>query len=79
MDEDGEEVIAPAYDQARSFSGGVAAVCKDGLWGFIDEEGQLVVDYQFADAGYFSPEDGSCPVQLEADGSYQMIQWVVAR
>ena len=79
VDEDGEEMIAPAYDQARSFSGGVAAVCKDGLWGFIDEEGQLVMDYQFADAGYFSPEAGTCPVQLEADGSYQMIQWVVAR
>ena len=79
VDEDGEEVIAPAYDQARSFSGGVAAVCKDGLWGFIDEEGQLVVDYQFADAGYFSPEDGSCPVQLEKGGRYQMIQWAAAR
>ena len=79
VDEDGEELIAPAYDEARSFSGGVAAVCQNGLWGFIDEEGQLVVDFQFADAGYFDPETGSCPVQLEENGSYRMIQWAVAR
>ena len=79
VDEDGEELIAPAYDEARSFSGGVAAVCQNGLWGFIDEEGQLVVDFQFTDAGYFDPETGSCPVQLEENGSYRMIQWAVAR
>ena len=78
VDEDGEEVIPPSYEGARSFSGGVAAVCQDGLWGFVDEEGQLVVDFQFADAWYFS-EDGSCPVQPEAGGRYQVIQWAVAR
>ena len=79
MDEDGEEIIAPAYDQARSFSGGVAAVCRDGLWGFIDEAGEVVVDFQFADAGSFSPDDGSCPVQQEENGPYEIIQWAVAR
>ena len=77
--EDGEEIIAPAYDQARSFSGGVAAVCRDGLWGFIDEAGEVVVDFQFADAGSFSPDDGSCPVQQEENGPYEIIQWAVAR
>ena len=78
-DEDGSEVIAPAYEQARSFSGGVAAVCRDGLWGFIDESGQTVIDFLFTDAGYFSASDGSCPVQLEEGGAYRLIQWEVAR
>ena len=43
MGDNGEEVIAPAYDQARSFSGGVAAVCKDGLWGLMRSDGTEVL------------------------------------
>lgn len=79
VDEDGEKVIAPAYDRARSFSGGVAAVELDGKWGFIDEEGKLAVDCQFHDVGYFSPDSGSCPVQYEENGPWQIICWVVDR
>lgn len=79
VDQDGEEVIAPAYDKARSFSGGVAAVQQGGKWGFIDEEGTLVVDCQFADVGYFSSENGSCPIQREPGGAWEILSWVMER
>ncbi len=79
VDEDGKEILSPSYEMARSFSGGVAAVCRDGLWGFIDESGQTVIEFQFTDAGYFSPSDLSCPVQLEEGGAYRLIRWEVAR
>ena len=75
----GEELIAPAYEQARSFSGGVAAVCRDGLWGFIDEDGREVVACQFAGAEYFDPKEDCCPVQLTDTGGWRLIQWVVER
>lgn len=48
-------VLIPAqYEDARSFSGGYAAVKKDGKWGYIDETGKVVVDFQYVWAGYFS-------------------------
>lgn len=48
-------VLIPAqYEDARSFSGGYAAVKKDGKWGYIDETGKVVVDFQYFWAGYFA-------------------------
>ena len=38
------------WTAARDFSDGMAAVKKDGKWGFINTNGELVVDYSFADA-----------------------------
>ena len=44
------EQVGEAYEDARPFDGGWAAVKKDGLWGFIDREGTVQIDYQFEDA-----------------------------
>ena len=49
-----EVMIAPQYEAARDFSDGYAAVKKDGKWGYIDEEGNVVVDFQFDWAGYYA-------------------------
>ena len=38
----------------NQFSEGLAAVQKDGKWGYIDTKGRLVIDYQFDSAAYFS-------------------------
>ena len=46
---DGEQV-GDSYEDARPFADGWAAVKKDGKWGFIDTEGNVMVDYQFEDA-----------------------------
>ncbi len=38
------------YEDARPFADGWAAVKKDGKWGFIDTNGEVMIDYQFEDA-----------------------------
>ncbi len=43
------------FDDARSFVNGFAAVCDDGLWGYIDQQGNEVIGFQFADAKDFNP------------------------
>lgn len=51
----GEFVIQPAYQQARSFSGGYAAVMDDtGKWGFIDAIGTAVIECKYEEVGDFS-------------------------
>ena len=64
-------MIEPQFQEARSFSGGLAAVYDGKQWGFINEKGTLAIDYQFQDAGYFSAK-GACPVST-VDGEYHMI------
>lgn len=54
VDDNGNVVIEPKYDKAKSFSNNLAAVSINGKWGFIDAEGRLVIDYQFLDADYFT-------------------------
>lgn len=54
IDREGEWMIDPEYDDARSFMNGFAAVCLDGKWGYIDEEGKIAVDYLFDMAGDFT-------------------------
>ncbi|CAN5507341.1 hypothetical protein BH11CYA1_BH11CYA1_17640 [soil metagenome] len=43
-----------AYDSARPFHEGLAAVQKDNNWGFIDTEGKLVIPMQYGSVGDFS-------------------------
>ena len=50
---DGEQ-IGDVYEDAEPFSGGWAAVKKDGKWGFIDRKGVVQIDYQFDQALSFS-------------------------
>lgn len=41
-------------DNALYFSEGLAPVCKDDKWGYIDQTGAVVIDYQFEGAAPFS-------------------------
>jgi hypothetical protein len=38
---------------AKDFHEGLAAVSRNGKWGFVDKNGKVVVDFQFDDAGDF--------------------------
>ena len=39
------------YENARPFSSeGFAAVCREGKWGYIDEQGKVMIDFIFDDA-----------------------------
>ena len=46
---DGEAVGEP-YEDAHPFADGWAAVKRDGVWGFIDTQGNVQIDFQFEDA-----------------------------
>ncbi|MBE5944450.1 MAG: WG repeat-containing protein [Lachnospiraceae bacterium] len=51
---EGEIVIEPEYDDARSFRKELAAVKIDGMWGYIDYEQNLVIDNIYTDARDFN-------------------------
>lgn len=68
VDKNGNVIIEPKYDKAKSFSNNLAAVKSNGKWGFIDTEGRLVIDYQFLNADYFT-KDGMVMVS-ETEGQY---------
>lgn len=58
----GEWIIVPAYDKARAFVNGLAPVSNDKKWGYINESGEQVIDFNFYDAETFS-KDGLAPVK----------------
>ena len=60
------EAIPFIYDEAFEFSDGLAAVCLDGRWGYIDRTGAEVVPFIYALAQPFS--EGLAAVSLEPDG-----------
>jgi len=68
----GETKIEPQFENAKSFSGGLGAVCVDGLWGFAKQNGKVVIDCQYLDGGYFS-ENGICFVSVY-EGKYHKIE-----
>ena len=44
---DGQLVTDFIYDKCGSFSDGVFAVCKDGKWGYVDEQGNEVIPMEY--------------------------------
>lgn len=70
-DLEGNEIIAPVYDNAHSFSCGLAGVCVDGKWGFINKNQIVVIECLYLDVDYFTNKN-SCMVETMAD-SWQMI------
>jgi uncharacterized protein YfaP (DUF2135 family) len=46
---EGDEVVSVRYDTIGGFLEGRAAVQSAGLWGFIDESGEVVIDLQYED------------------------------
>jgi hypothetical protein len=68
-------VVPPTYAEARSFSGGFAAVRDDdGLWGFINRDFALVIDHMFVDVHYFN-SDETCFVSRE-EGTFQLLRFM---
>ena len=63
IDQDGNIVIEPQYENARSFSNGFAAVQLAGKWGFIDQEGKMVIEPKFDNAKDFN--SNGCVFVLE--------------
>jgi len=70
------EAIAPQYEDAQEFSEGLAAVKKDGKWGYIDETGKVVIPFQY-DVAYVFNE--GCAVVGTVKRGLQRVeeQWVM--
>ncbi len=51
---DGELVIDPEYDDARSFANGLAAVQQGEYWGYVSESGDIAIEPRFLGALDFS-------------------------
>ncbi|XZE56961.1 WG repeat-containing protein [Planctomycetaceae bacterium SH139] len=62
IDQTGNIVIPPSYEQVYPFSDGLAAVQIAGRWGFINGQNQIVISPQYIQVGLFS--DGLAPVKL---------------
>lgn len=64
IDTTGKEVIPIQYDQASSFSEGVARVSKVGKgYGFIDKSGKEIIPLKFSSANF--PEEGFITVEIK--------------
>lgn len=72
-DTDGNILIKPQYEKAKSFSCGLAAVCKKGKWGYINRDNAEVLKTEYLDCGYVS-DKGICFVS-EEEGIFQMFQF----
>jgi hypothetical protein len=71
VDAEGEFVIPPRYDDARSFAFGLAAVRLGGRWAYIDGEGRLVIDGGFLDAGDMNSRGGALVL---SGGGWQLLR-----
>lgn len=54
VDASGKVIFSTQAQEARSFSGGLAAVKIDDLWGFIDTNGNIAIECEFLDVRSFN-------------------------
>jgi len=70
----GKIVINPQFDDANSFSEGLAPIrigdSETGKWGYINKEGKMVINPQFHFANSFS--EGLAPIRI---GDYKTGEW----
>ena len=64
----GNIVIPAKYDNAWTFSGGLAAVKINGKWGFIDKTGTIVITAIYDDADFF--QEGLVRVKTNGKWGY---------
>ena len=50
----GELMVDTVYDNAKEFSEGLSAVKKDGLWGYIDKTGAVVIQPEYQEVTSFN-------------------------
>ncbi|MHB8833316.1 MAG: WG repeat-containing protein [Desulfobacteria bacterium] len=68
IDRGGTVVIPPIFEEASTFSEGLARVKKDGYWGYMDKDGNMVIPPVYEQAGYF--QCGLACVMAKGKGGY---------
>ena len=51
----GQIIIQPIYEDAATFSKGLASVKQNGKWGYIDVSGTVIIPFKYDEARYFDP------------------------
>lgn len=74
-DYSGNVVLAPQYEEAKSFSNGQATVRQNGEWFFIDAAGNRLGDSTFASGGYLTANN-CCVIQRPDTNGYVCVQFV---
>ncbi len=69
------QAIAPQYEDAQEFSESLAAVKKDGKWGYIDETGKVVIPFQY-DVAYVFNEGYAVVGTIEHNATRETEEWV---
>ena len=64
----GESAISCEYDKVTSFSEGIAAIKKDGKWGYINKRGKVVIEIKYDKAN--SVVNGVAEVKLHDQTLY---------
>ena len=75
MTVNGNVVVRPQFKDARAFTGGRAAVRKDGLWGYIDGRGKFIVQPKYTRAYPFSDGLGRVNMGSKYEGWYEEVGW----
>ena len=64
-------MISYTFDDADSYQIGYAPVRQGGLWGYVAEDGNVLIEYAFDEALGFNG-NGTAPVKRE--GSWELIK-----
>jgi hypothetical protein len=67
-DSTGNIVVEAKYDDAESFSEGLAAVSLNNKWGFINKEGKEVIPLKYDMVNWF--ENGKARVKIDGEKFY---------
>ncbi len=71
IDGTGEFITETRYEYGNPFSGGLAAVKQDGLWGMINQSGDMVCESRYDYILAYDPDSGLA--QTETDGLWGFI------
>jgi hypothetical protein len=53
VNKEGKRILTLGFDAGSSFSDGLAAVRRNGKWGYVDKRGITIIPPTFAEAGAF--------------------------
>lgn len=70
INKSGREVIPFIYEEATSFSEGIAGVKVDNKWGYINKKGETIISYKYEKCTLFS--EGIASVVDCIDGSFNL-------
>ncbi|MEK5037068.1 WG repeat-containing protein [Sporosarcina sp. FSL K6-3457] len=71
------EIITPTYEDGRTFSEGLAAVKRGNKWGYINEFGEVVIDFQYDHAHSFSEGKALVEKHIKEDGYVRRYYYII--